>query len=48
MCALGVVESERDSERVEDLVGGAAGVSALEAFVVLDAYAGEGGDLFAS
>jgi hypothetical protein len=48
MGALSVVEAQRVSERVEDLIGGAGGVPALQAFVVLDAHTGEGGDLFAS
>ena len=48
MGALSVVKSQRVSERVEDLIGGAGGVPALQAFVVLDAHACEGGDLFAS
>ena len=48
MGAFGVVEAQRVSERVEDLIGGAGGVPALQAFVVLDAHTGEGGDLFAS
>ena len=48
MGALSVVEAQRACERVEDLIGGAGGVPALQAFVVLDAYTCEGGDLFAS
>ena len=48
MGAFGVVEAQRVSERVEDLIGGAGGVPALQAFVVLDAHTCEGGDLFAS
>ena len=35
--ALGVVELERVSERVQDAVGGAGGVATLQALVVLDA-----------
>jgi hypothetical protein len=46
--AFGVVESQRVGECVEDLIGGAGGVAAFQAFVVLDAHAREGGDLFAS
>jgi hypothetical protein len=48
MGAFGVVEAQRVRERIEDLIGGAGGVPALQAFVVLDAHACEGGDLFAS
>ena len=43
-----IVNGERVSERVEDLIGGAGGVPALQAFVVLDAHTCEGGNLFAS
>ena len=45
--ALGVVEPQRVGERVEDGVGGAAGVAALQALVVLDAHPGQRGDLLA-
>jgi hypothetical protein len=38
--ALGVVELERVSERVERAVRDAGGVAALQALVVLDAHAG--------
>jgi len=48
MGAFGVVESQRVGERVEDLIGGAGGVPALQAFVVLDAHTCEGGDLLAA
>jgi len=48
MGAFGVVESQRVGERVEDLIGGAGGVPALQAFVVLDAHTRERGDLFAA
>ena len=46
--ALGVVELERVGERVEHAVGGAGGVAALQALVVLDADAGQRGDLLAA
>jgi hypothetical protein len=46
--ALGVVELQGAGERIEDAVGGAAQVAALESHVVLDAHAGEHGDLFAT
>jgi hypothetical protein len=45
--ALGVVEPQRVGERLEDAVGGTGGVAALQAFVVLDAHPGQGGDLLA-
>jgi hypothetical protein len=45
--ALGVVELQRISERLEDSVGGAGGVAALQALVVLDAHSRKGGDLLA-
>ena len=48
MGALGVVEVQRVGEGFEDLVGGAGGVAALQAFVVLDAHPGQRGDLFAA
>src|ERR1700743_738642 len=48
MGALSIVKSQRVSERVKDLIGGAGGVPALQAFVVLDAHTREGGDLFAA
>ncbi len=48
MRALSVVEAQRACERVEDLIGGAGGVPALQALAVLDAHTGERGDLFAS
>ena len=46
--ALGVVEPQRVGERLQDAVGGAGGVAAFEALVVLDADAGERGDLLAA
>jgi hypothetical protein len=46
--ALGVVEAQRVGERLEDAVGGAGGVAALQALVVLDADAGQRGDLLAA
>jgi len=46
--ARGVVKSQRDGERVEDLIGGASNVPALQALVVLDAHTCKGGNLFAS
>ena len=39
--AFGVVEAQRVGERLEDAVGGAGGVAALQALVVLDAHAGQ-------
>ena len=48
MGALSAVKSKRDGERVEDLIGGACGIPALQALVVLDAHTCEGGDLFTS
>jgi hypothetical protein len=39
--ALGVVASQRVGECLEDAVGGAGGVAALQALVVLDAHAGQ-------
>jgi len=48
MGAFGVVKSQRDGERVEDLIGGASNVPALQALVVLDAHTCKGGNLFAS
>ena len=45
--ALGVVEPQRVGERLEDDVGGAGGVAALQALVVLDADPGQRGDLLA-
>ena len=46
--ALGLVELEGVADAVEDAVGDAADVAALEPGVVLDADAGEEGDLFAA
>jgi len=46
--ALGLVELERSGEGVEHAVGDAAGVSALEAGVVVGADPGEHRDLFAA
>jgi hypothetical protein len=46
--AFGVVELERPGERFEHAVGGAGDVSAFQARVVLDADAGQGGDLLAA
>ena len=48
MLALGVVEQERGGERVEDLLRGAGGAAPLQARVVVDAHAGEHGDLLAA
>ena len=48
MGALGVVEPQRVGEGVEHDVGGAGGVAALQALVVLDAHPGQGGDLLAA
>jgi hypothetical protein len=45
--ALGVVEPQRVGEPFQDAVGGAGGVAALQALVVLDAHTGQGGDLVA-
>ena len=47
MGTLGVLEPQRVGERVKDSVGGAGGVAALHALVVLDAHAGQRGDLLA-
>src|SRR3954468_9397188 len=46
MCPFGVVELQRACERLEDAVGDAAEVAALEPGVVIDADAGEQRDLF--
>jgi 2,5-diketo-D-gluconate reductase A len=46
--ALGVVELQRVGEGFEDAVGDTHRVAALEALVVVDAYAGQRGDLLAS
>jgi hypothetical protein len=46
--ALGVVELQGAGERLQDAVGDAAGVSALQALVVLEADAGQRGDLLAA
>jgi hypothetical protein len=46
--ALGVVELERPGQCLQDALGGAAHVSAFKARVVLDAHAGQHGDLFAA
>jgi hypothetical protein len=43
--AFGVVELQRAGQRVQNAVGHSAEVSAFEAGVVLDADAGERGDL---
>jgi hypothetical protein len=48
MGALSVVKSQRVNERVEDLIRGAGGVPALQAFVVLDAHTSKRGNLFAA
>jgi hypothetical protein len=48
MSAFGVVEVKHGGDCVQDAVGGAAGVPALEPGVVLDAHAGEAGDLLAA
>jgi hypothetical protein len=48
MRALGVVELKRAGERLEDEVGDAAEVSALQALVVLDADAGQRRHLLAA
>ena len=47
MGALGVIESQRVGERVKHGVGGAGGVAALQALVVLDAHPGQRSDLLA-
>jgi hypothetical protein len=46
--ALGIVELQRSRERLEHAVRHAAGVAALQALVVLDADAGQRGDLLAA
>ena len=46
--ALGVVELQRASQRLEDAVRGPGEVAALEAGVVGGAHAGEDGDLLAA
>ena len=46
--ALGVVEQQRVGERAEHAVGDAGGVAAFQALVVLDADAGQRGDLLAA
>ena len=46
--ALGVVELERASERLQHALGDAAQVAALQAGVVVDADAGQDGDLLAA
>ena len=48
MGPFGLVELERPGEAFEDAVGDASGVPALEAGVVVDADAGEQGDLLAA
>src|SRR3954453_10659594 len=48
MGALGVVEPQRIGERVEDAVGGAGRVAALEALVVLGAHPRQRGNLLAA
>jgi NADP-dependent 3-hydroxy acid dehydrogenase YdfG len=45
--ALGILESQRVRERIKDGIGGAGGVAALQALVVLDAHPGKRGDLLA-
>ena len=46
--AFGVVELERSGQCLQHALGGAAHVSAFKAGVVLDAHAGQDGDLFAA
>jgi hypothetical protein len=46
--ALGLVELKRAGERFQDQLGDAADVAALQALVVLDANAGQRGDLLAA
>ena len=46
--ALGIVELERTGEPFQDELGDSADVSAFQALVVLDAHAGQGGDLLAA
>jgi hypothetical protein len=48
MRALSVVEPQRVGNGVQDAVGGTGGVAALQALVVLDAHAGQRGDLLAA
>ncbi len=48
MGALGIVELERAGQPFQDELGDAAGVSAFQALVVLDADAGQRGDLLAA
>jgi hypothetical protein len=46
--ALGVVEPQCAGQRFEHLIGHSGGVAALQPLVVLDADAGQRGDLFAA
>ena len=46
--ALGVVELQRPGQCLQHALGGAAHVAAFQARVVLDAHAGQDGDLFAA
>ena len=48
MCPLGVIELEDPGDGLEDVVGDAPGVAPLELRVVLDADAGQEGDLLAA
>ena len=48
MGALGVVELERSSQRVEHAVGDPIRIAALQAGVVRNAHAGQNGDLLAA
>ena len=47
VCSFGLVELQGAGQRVEDTAGGAGDLAALELGVVLDAEAGDSGDLAA-